>query len=159
VEVERVAVAVAAGKHAVLADVEPLPVIAANRGHPVPVAVHRTGDWCSVFFVTNVSDDQWRADIVPVRDGEVTGYGGGTGGILQRRDVERGKPYVEGLAQHFLDEERALVQADGVSADDRVRMLWRGEVVAEAQVAPHGYFLLTAILPAEVESETTVEAA
>jgi hypothetical protein len=153
------AVAVAAGKRAVVDDADPLPIIAANRGHPVPVAVHRTGDWCSIFFITNLSDDQWRTDIFHVRDGEVTGYGGGTGGILQRRDVERGKPYVEGLGQHFLDDERALVQADGVSADDCVRMLWRGEVVAEAQVAAHGYVLLTAILPADVESGITVEAA
>jgi hypothetical protein len=45
----------------------------------------------------------------------------------------------------------------GVSADARVKMLWRGEVVAETEVAAHGHFVLSAILPAD--AEVTVEAA
>jgi hypothetical protein len=36
-------------------------------------------------------------------------------------------------------------------------MRWRGEVVAEAAVAAHGYFVLTALLPAD--PEVTVEGA
>jgi len=50
-----------------------------------------------------------------------------------------------------------LIQVDGVSADEAVKMRWREDVVAEATVAAHGYFVLSAILPAD--ADVTVESA
>jgi hypothetical protein len=156
--IESAAVAVASGKHAVVDDADALSIIEANEGEPVPVALHRVGDWCTVLFITKQGEGEFRSDIVPVRHGDVDGYGGGEGGgIVHRSEVEQGKPFVEGTGQHFLDDETGLFEVDGVSADAAVRMRWRGEVVAEAAVAAHGYFVLTAILPAD--PEVTVEAA
>jgi hypothetical protein len=155
--IEAAAVAVASGKRGIADDVSALSIIEANQGSPVPVAMHRAGDWCSVFFITKQIDGQWRTDIVPVHNGDVGSYGGGIGGIVRRSELEQGKPFVEGMGQHFLDDETALHQVDGISADEAVRMRWRDEVVAEATVAAHGYFVLTAILPAD--AEVTVEAA
>jgi hypothetical protein len=156
-EIEVAAVAVAAGMRAVVEDASALWIIEADEGRPVPVALHRAGDWCTVFFITKQPDGEWRTDIVPVHGGDVEGYGGGTGGIVLRSQVEARKPFVEGTSQRPLDDETELHQVDGVSADRVVRMCWRGEVVAEAVVAAHGYFVLTAILP--TDSEVTVEAA
>jgi hypothetical protein len=157
-EIEEAAIAVAAGKRAVVEDAAALSVIEANVGQPVPVALHRTGDWCTILFITKQSDGEWRTDTVPVCGGGVESYGGGTGGIVLRSQIERGKPFVEGSGQHFLgDQLVGLYEADGVSADDAVRMRWNGDVVAEAAVAAHGYFVLTAILPSD--PEVTVEGA
>ena len=54
-------------------------------------------------------------------------------------------------------EEKALFQVTGVSADEAVRLLWRGEAVGETTVAEHGYFVLAPIPP--WDAEVTVEAA
>jgi hypothetical protein len=45
------------------------------------------------------------------------------------------------------------VQVAGVSADDAVQLVSGDEVIATAPVAAHGYFVLTAILPANAEVE------
>jgi hypothetical protein len=157
IEVEVAATAVAGGKRAVVQDADAIRIIEAREGEPVPVAVHCVGDWCTVLLITKQGEGNFRSDIVPVHDGNVDGYGGGEGGdIVRRSDVEQGKPYVEGHGQHFLDNETGLLEVDGVSADAAVKMLWRGELVAEAEVAAHGHFVLTAILPAD--AEVTVEA-
>jgi hypothetical protein len=156
--IELAAVAVASGKYVVVEDADALSIIEASEGEPVPVAVHCVDNWCTVLFITKQGEAAFRTDVVPVHDGSVGGYGGGEGGgIIRRSEVEQGKPFVEGTGQHFLDDERGLFEADGVSADATVRMRWRGEVVAEAAVAAHGYFVLTALLPAD--PEVTVEGA
>jgi hypothetical protein len=156
--IESAAVAVARGERAVVEDADALSIIEASEGEAVPVALHRVGDWCSVLFITKQSEGEFRSDIVPVRHGDVGSHGGGEGGgMVRRSEVEHGKPFVEGTGQHFLDDETGLFEADGVSADAMVRMRWRGEIVAEASVAAHGYFVLTAILPAD--PEVTVESA
>ena len=48
-EIEEAAVAVAGGKRSVVEDAAAISIIEASEGHPVPVALHRTGDWCTVF--------------------------------------------------------------------------------------------------------------
>ena len=158
IEIEEAALAVVSGKRAVVEDADALSIIEASMGEPVPVALYRVGEWCSILFITYQGERNFRTDIVRVHDGWVDGWGGGEGGPhLLRSEVEPGRPFVEGHGQHFLDDELGLLEVDGVSADATVRMRWRGEVVAEAPVAAHGYFVLTAILPAD--PEFTVEAA
>jgi hypothetical protein len=158
IELEEAALAVVSGKRAVVEDADALSIIEASEGEPVPVALHRVGGWCTVLFITYEGEGKFRTDIVPVHDGNVDGWGGGEGGPHPlRSEVEPGKPVVGGQGQHFLDDETGLLEVDGVSADAAVRMRWQGEVVAEATVAAHGYFVLAAILP--VDAEVTVEAA
>jgi hypothetical protein len=148
-EVREAAAAVAAGERPVLEDADALSLIEANHGQAFPVAMHRTGDWSTVFFITKQSDGHWRNDIVGVNPVDVSGPHGGTGGIMRVADVEPGKPFVEGHGQHFLADGMALHQVDGVSADVAVRMRSGDEIVAEATVAAHGNFVLSAILPAD----------
>jgi hypothetical protein len=158
VGLEADAVAVASGKMPVVQGEDALAVVEAANGRPVPLATHRTDDYCVVLFLTKQDDGQWRADIAPVRDGDVQGYGGGTGGIVRRSEVKPGEPFVEAHGRRGRDEDgMELVQVDGVSADAAVRMRWGDQVVAEAVVAPHGYYVLAAVLPAD--AQVTVESA
>jgi hypothetical protein len=148
-EVLEAAAAIAAGERAIVEDADALSMIEANHGRSFPVAIHRTGDWSTILFITKQSDGQWRNDIVGVNAVDVSGPRGGTGGITRVADVEPGKPSVEGHGQHFLNDGMALHQVDGVSADAAVRMRSGDEIVAEATVAAHGNFVLSAILPAD----------
>jgi hypothetical protein len=142
------AIAVAAGKLAVIESADALQLAEARQRRPIPLAAYRDGDWCTVFFVIRQSDGWWRTELVAIHRGEVRGSGGGTGGILRRSDVRLGQP-VSGGEFHCSTgiEDRSLVVIEGVSADDAVRMRHGGEVVAEAAVAAHGYFVLAAVVP------------
>lgn len=157
VGLEADAVAVAAGELSVVRTANALDVVEASQGRPVPLAAYRAGDYCVVLFVIKRSDGWWQTEVVPVRAGDVESYGGGAGGIVRRSDVKAGEPFVEGEGRTELDDGQELVQVDGVSADEIVRMRLGDQVVSEAAVAPHGFFVLAAILPAD--AQVTVEAA
>jgi len=81
------AIAVAAGELSVCEAANALEVVEAAAGLPVPLAACRAGDYCVVLFLINQSDGLWRTEVVPVRDGEVSDYSGGTGGIVRRSEV------------------------------------------------------------------------
>jgi hypothetical protein len=149
------AVAVAAGEMQVIRGADALEVVEAARGRPVPLAEHRAGDYCVVLFFIKQSDGWWRTEVVPVRSGDVEGFGGGSGGIVRRLDVTPGEPFVEGEGRQGSDDGMELVHVDGVSADKGVRMYCGSEVVAETAVAAHGHFVLAAVLPAD--AQVTVE--
>ena len=142
------AVSVAAGTLDVIRTPDVLGIAEANAGKPIPVAAHHAGDYDVVLFLTKETDVDWRDDVVRVRDGQFLGSGGGFGGgIIRREEVEAGKPFVEGEGRLGLDDGNELVSVDGVSADHAVQMLFDQQVVATADVAPHGYFVLAAVLP------------
>jgi hypothetical protein len=144
------AIAVASGEMSVRSAADALE--AAEVSRPIPLAAYRAGDWCVVFFVIkHSSGGDWTTEIVTVRGGEVGPSGGGTGGILRKSDVQPGKPVACGQFGYSLDDDKSLVCVEGVSADEMVKMLWRGQVVAEAKVAAHGHFVLAAALPEDAE--------
>ena len=144
------AVAIAAGVLPVREDLDVLDRAAASQ--PIPLATYRSNDWCAVYFVIKLSSgDDWRTETVVVHRGEAGPSGGSTGGLVRRTEVEPGKPVGSGWFGCTLDDGTWLMSVDGVSADDAVRMVWQGAVVAEARVAPHGHFLLAATLPDSAE--------
>ena len=143
------AVAISEGKLDVVDSADVLERAEALVGRPVPVASHRAGTWCTVLFLIRRSDGDWQDEVVPVRGGEVGNSSGASGGIVLRSMVQPGAPFVEGEARSSFDDGTALVQVNGVSADERVGLVCEGSVVAEAQVAAHGRFLVTAILRAD----------
>lgn len=150
-EFENVAIAVADGRMTVLEAPDVLDIAEANEQRPIPVAAYRTGAYCVVLLITKQSDRSWRTDIVPVKDADVESSGGGCGGLLRRSQVMTGSPAIDGEALLPVDENQVLLQIDGVSADNRVRLKHAGTVVGEADVAAHGYFVIAALLPAEVD--------
>ena len=151
------AVAIAAGEMRVMTTPGVLDIARRRPRRPVPLAFHRSGEWSTVFFVIAQSDGNWRTEIVPVVNGEVMGYGGGAGWTLpERSGVSPGTPLALGEFRQTAAPGLSHVAVEGVSADDTVTMRVGGVVVAEATVAPHGYFLLTAVLPED--AEVTVEA-
>jgi hypothetical protein len=155
VGLEADAILIAAGDLHIVDTADVLEHAERNMGKPIPVAAHRTGEWCTALFLIKQTDGYWRDEVVPVRDGEVTGYGGGTGGILRRSEVALGAPHLDGEGRTGIDGSVELVQVAGVSADESVRMVYGNEVVARTPVAAHGYFLLTAVLP--IDAQVTVQ--
>ena len=85
----------------------------------------------------------------------MTGFGGGTGGILRRSEVALGAPHLDGEGRTGIDGSVELVQVTGVSADESVRMVYGNDVVARTPVVAHGYFVLTAVLP--IDAQVTVQ--
>jgi hypothetical protein len=150
------AAAVAAGELDVVRTPDVLEIAQASRRTPIPVAVYPDGDWCTVLLVTSLPLGYWTTEVVPVYRGEVNGMGGATGGVAHRSNVESGKPFAEGEFRTGAGEGNCLVAVDGVSADNAVRMRWGEQIVAEAEVASHGYFVLAAVLPND--AQVTVEA-
>jgi hypothetical protein len=147
---------VAAGAVAIVTSADVLEVARARRREPVPIAVHRTGDWCTVLFLTSLPLGAWRTEVVPVyRGDEVNATGGATGGMARRSEIQPGKPFTEGVFGVSADDGLWLIAADGVSADDALQMRWQDEVVAETAVAAHGYFVISALLPRD--AQITVE--
>ncbi len=155
VGLEADAISIAAGNLHVVDTADVLEHAERNIGKPIPVAAHRTDEWCTALFLVKQTDGYWRDEVVPVRDGEVAGYGGGTGGILRRSEVPPGAPHLDGEGRTGIDESVELVQVTGVSADESVMMVHGNDVVARAPVAAHGYFLLTAVLP--TDGQVTVQ--
>ena len=149
------AISIAAGDLHVVDTADVLEHTDRNTGKPIPVAAHRTDEWCTALFLIKQTDGYWRDEVVPVRDGEVASYGGGTGGILRRSEVAPGAPHLDGEGRTGIDESLELVQVTGVSADESVMMFYGNDVVAQAPVAAHGYFLLTAVLP--IDAQVTVQ--
>jgi hypothetical protein len=151
------AAAVAAGELNVVRTPDALEIAQASRRTPIPIAAYLDGDWCTVLLVTSLPLGYWTTEVVPVYRGEVNATGGATGGMARRSDVECGKPFAEGEFRTGAGEGSCLVAVDGVSADNAVRMRWGDQIVAEAEVASHGYFVLAAVLPND--AQVTIEAA
>jgi hypothetical protein len=74
--------------------------------------------------------------------------GGSVRRVVRRSVVKPDEPFIEGEDRQGPDDEMELVHIDGVSADEAVRMRSGDQVVAE-KVAPHGYFVLAVVLPAD----------
>jgi hypothetical protein len=145
------AVSIATGDLMIVDSADALERAEKDVGRPIAVAMHRTDEWCTVLFLIKQTDGHWRDEVVPMRDGEVRSWGGGTGGIVRRSQVMPDAPHLDGIGRTGTDGDTELVQLSGVSADDRVEMLHGSEVVAQAPVAAHGCFLLTAVLPVDAE--------
>jgi hypothetical protein len=156
VRLEADALAIASGQLAIVERADVLTLAEVNLRRPIPVAAHRTANYCVVFFIIKQTDSYWRTEVVPVREGAVDWYGGSTGLLPSRSDVEPGKPLLDHEGRLSLDDGRELLQIAGTSADESVRLRWQGNVVAEATVAAHGYFVLSAILP--IDADASVEA-
>ncbi|MFN8225060.1 MAG: hypothetical protein U0R50_17645 [Gaiellales bacterium] len=150
------ALAVAAGELHVIDAADALELANSARGRPVPLACHHVGDWCVVLFLIKQTDGWWREEVVCVEGGDVRGAGGGTGGIVELSSVRRGEPTIHGVGRHGIDDDCELLQVDGVSADDIVSLCVSDEVVGAVRVAPHGRFVIAAVVP--IDAEFTIEA-
>jgi hypothetical protein len=142
------AVAVASGDLRVLDEADALQVAKENRGSPLPIADHRADGWCTVLFVIARSDGTWQTETVSVLEGVVQSGGGFARSDLPDREaVSVGEPLVLGEFRHSTETSQCLLAVEGMTADDGVRMCVDGAEVARTQVAPHGYFVLTAVAP------------
>jgi hypothetical protein len=158
-DLEADAVAVAAGELQVVQEAGALQFARDTPERPVPLAAHQTDGWFSVFFVFVGGDGVWRDEIVPVVDGKTRLSGGAAGALFMpsREEVLRGAPRRLGDFGQPAGSTHWYLAVHGVSADETVRMWVDGTQMARAEVAAHGWFLLTALVPGDGGQEWAVE--